>query len=120
MLSSIGSYQSGWEDHRMEWNIIFAHELIHINVMISLFPPFLISWISLTGNTDVTNRSIKPDIEHFVLILFQWYWCPPFQVSSDTPLLQSLLQPCIRNIPSIGCPIAFQLLFFDELFQMGL
>ena len=39
------------------------------------------------------NRSIKPDIEHFVLVSLQGNWSSPFEISSDATWLQSISYP---------------------------
>ena len=39
------------------------------------------------------NRSIKPDIEHLVLISLQRNWGTPLQISCDAARLQSISHP---------------------------
>lgn len=49
--------------YRMEWDIVFTHELIQFNIF-WILPPFLPLRRVARRNGDVPDWCIKPDIEH--------------------------------------------------------
>ena len=81
----------------MERNVVFSHELIESHLF-RVLPPFgpVLSVIGSDGN--VTNRGIEPDIEHFIFILFQWDWNTPLEISGDTSVLETLLDPTVGDL----------------------
>lgn len=51
----------------MEGNIVFAHELNKLNLF-RVAPPLAPFRSVVSSDGNITNRSIKPNIEHFISI----------------------------------------------------
>lgn len=89
------------KDHRMERHIVFAHKLVQLHIFWVLPPLF--PFVGIVGSdARVTNRSIKPDVEHLVLVTLQRHRCTPFQVTRNAARLETFLQPRLGNVDTIA------------------
>ena len=80
------------EDHRVEGNVVFAHELVELDI-IGVFPPLVPVLLCVAGsNRQVANGGIEPHIENLVGILFQGDGGAPLEVTGDASALQTLLK----------------------------
>lgn len=74
----------------MESNVVFAHELIKLHILLVLPPlPPLISVISC--DRDVANWSVKPHIENFIGELFKRDSGSPFEVTCNAPTMKTFI-----------------------------
>lgn len=96
---------------------------------IRILPPFFPIFCVVHSYRYVTNRSIKPDVEHlkirtftdkFALLLFchsafikyahlifillKWHRCSPFEISTNTARFESILQPAFGDGSGISAP----------------
>ena len=53
----------------------------------------------------IPNRSIEPDIKHFILEAFHGHSSPPFQIPGDASWFEAFLQPAFRYVFSVGSPV---------------
>jgi hypothetical protein len=53
--------------YSVEWHIVFSHKLIQLNIL-RILPPLLPIRSVARSNGDISNRSIKPNIEHLPII----------------------------------------------------
>lgn len=63
-----GTQEGAGEDHGVEGYVVFAHELVELNVVVVL-PPLFPFLAVVSSDTQIANRCIKPHIEHLVAIL---------------------------------------------------
>jgi hypothetical protein len=88
----LGAQEGAREDHSVESDIILAHKLIKLYVL-GVLPPLLPLILSVvSSNRQVSNRRIKPYIEHLLLILFEGNGSAPLEVASDAPSLEAFLE----------------------------
>ena len=75
----------------MESDIVFAHELIELHILLIL-PPLspLISVIS--SDRDVANRCIEPDIENLVRELIERDRCSPFEITCNAASMKTFIK----------------------------
>ena len=83
----------------MESDVILAHELVQLNIISRVKPPFFPLIVIVCRNRYVPNRSIEPHIEHFLFKFFKWYWGAPLQVTGNAATDQTLVAKlfCKRN-----------------------
>ena len=75
----------------MESDVVFAHELIELHVLLILPPLFpLISVIS--RNRDVANRCVEPDIENLVRELIERDRCSPFEITCNASAMKTFIK----------------------------
>ncbi|KAH3678915.1 hypothetical protein WICPIJ_008779 [Wickerhamomyces pijperi] len=85
-----GTELRGWEDHRVERNVVLTHELVQLDFFWVLPPGF--PFLGVVGcDGDVPDWSIEPNVKNFVFELLGWNWSPPLQVSGDTTWSQPFL-----------------------------
>ena len=71
-----------WEDHSVERDVVLAHELVELDILLVL-PP-LLPLVGVGGcNRDVTNRGIEPDIEDLLSEFLDRDRRAPLKVASD-------------------------------------
>ncbi len=88
----MSAQQGAGEDNRVEGYVIFAHELVKLDVL-RVLPPLLPVFLCIAGsNGQVADGGIEPHIEDLVGILLQWDGCAPFEVTGDASTLQTLLK----------------------------
>ena len=76
----------------MEGNVVFAHELVELNI-IGVLPPLVPVLLCIAGsNRQVTDGSIEPHIKNFVGILLQGDGGAPLEVTGDASALQTLFK----------------------------
>lgn len=94
------------EDDRMEWYVIFAHELEEFHIVVD--PPIFVVLLQQVGSDrDVANRSIEPYIKYLLFELFDRYSHTPFQVTGDAFWLQAHVCPSFCYGDRVFGPFAF-------------
>lgn len=84
----------------MKRDIVFAHKLIQFYIFI--LPPFFVLFLQeLSCDGDVSNWSIEPDIKDLIFKLFNRDRNPPFQISGDTFIPETHVDPPISNMSGI-------------------
>lgn len=65
----LGSDEAGGEDDGMEGHVVLSHELEEFYILVD--PPFLVGFLEEVGSDgDVADGSVEPDVEDFLLELF--------------------------------------------------
>src|SRR5690554_6060223 len=104
------------KNYGVKWDIIFSNELKEFNFFRIVPPRFPL--IGMGGcNTDIANRSVKPDIEHFIFITLFSDTNSPFKVSSNGSLFQSIPNLRASGLNSIFCPKPLYRGFINPLLQ---
>ena len=88
----------------MECNIVLAHKHVQLNLRLIL-PPRLPLIGVISGNRDVPDWGIKPNIENFVFVSVERYWGAPLKVASDTSALESSFEHRVRKAHRVGRPV---------------
>lgn len=80
----------------MERNIIFAHELIKLDVVVFIDPPPLVILLKqISRDRNVSYWRVEPYIENLLFELLQRNTHTPFQISSNAFGLEPFLQPTL-------------------------
>ncbi len=75
-----GGDETGGEDDGVEGDVVFAHELEQLHVLID--PPLLVVLLQqVCSDRDVSDRSIEPHVEDLLLELLDRHRHTPFQVT---------------------------------------
>ena len=94
----LGAQEGTREDHTVESDIILAHKLIKLHVL-GVLPPLLPLILSVvSSNGQVSNRRIKPYIEHFLFVLLEGNGSAPLEVAGDAPSLEAFLEESTREL----------------------
>lgn len=88
-----GTDQTTWKDDAVKRNVIFGHELIVVDGLGRL-EPFLPIGRIIRCYGEVTDRSVEPHVEDFVLEAVSWHWSSPFEIACDTTRLETFFNPC--------------------------
>lgn len=92
--SLFGGDEAGGEDDGVEGDVVFAHELEELNVLID--PPVAVFLLEQVGSDgDVADGGIEPHIEHLLLELLDRHTHTPFQVTRDALRLQTHARPSL-------------------------
>ena len=111
--------QSRREDHSMESDIVLAHELIQLDVVLVL-PPLLPEVCVGRRDRNIADRSIEPDIEDLVGELVDGDFGAPLEIASDASAEQALLEHGSREADRVGGPLALDGGLCDPLLKLGL
>lgn len=97
--------QGRWEDHSMESHVVFSHELIQLHILLVL-PPLLPLVGVPSSDRDITDRSVKPDIEHFVGELIDGNFGSPLEITRNASAEQTFLEHRLREADRVCGPFA--------------
>jgi len=112
----LGCNQGGGEDHCVERNVIFTHELIEPDIFV--LPPFFVIFLKKIGsNRDISNRSIEPDIKNFVLELLDGNRDTPFEIPGDALGPEAHVDPSICDMNGVWRP--YFRCFVDPCLQLS-
>ena len=112
--------QSGGKDDSVECDVVFSHELIKFNVIVWVTPPLLPLVIVVGCNWEVTDWRVKPHVENFVTVCFQWDRSSPFQISGDASADKTLFQKSVCERNTVLGPLAVNLCLWNPLLKFGL
>ena len=85
-----GADEGRREDNSVESNVVLAHELVQLDILLVLPPLFPLVGVS-SRDRKVADGSIEPDIEDLMLEFFDGNGRAPLQIASDAPTVESLL-----------------------------
>src|SRR5256885_1256664 len=94
----LGAKQCNWETHRVERNIVLAHELEVADIFRALvlapptFPIILCCFRPFHSRADILNRSVEPDVKYFSFkagtdLALVSYRNAPSEVAGNTAVL---------------------------------
>ena len=104
----------------MESSVVFAHELVQLDILRilpPLLPVFVLSSQVVGGDRDVADRSVKPDIEHLVLVIR--HLSAPLQIPGDTSTMETFIQQLSSELGGILRPVSFDTDLLDPLSEIG-
>jgi hypothetical protein len=87
----------------VESDIVLAHKLEQFHVLFVL-PPLLPLVSIACSNRDVADRSIEPNVEHFLFELFKRYRGSPLKVPSDASAEKTVLEHRVGEADCVGRP----------------
>ena len=99
----VGAHERAGEDDSVEGDVILAHEL-HQTDLLGVAPPLLPLFGVVGGDTDVADRSIKPHVEHLILVTLQRHGSSPLQIAGDATRLEAVLNPSVGDVDSVRRP----------------
>ena len=97
------THQCAGEDDGVEGDIVLAHEL-HQTDLFGVAPPLFPLLGVVGGDTDIADRSIKPHVEHLVLVALQRHRSSPLQITGDATRLETVLDPAVGDVDGVGRP----------------
>lgn len=103
----------------MEGHIVLAHELIEGNI-IGVLPP-LLPLVGIVGRDGrIADASIKPHVNHLLLVARQGNRHTPLQISGDTAGFQALCQPRLGDGNAVLRPSILLVGVLEPLVNLGL
>lgn len=116
----LAGQQTRREDHSVEGDVVFAHELVQLDFA-GVLPPLLVLLLEVVGSDrDVADRGVEPHVEHFLLEALDGDGHSPLQVSGDALWLEAHVQPGLRHCDRVLRPFALLAALQDPLLEIGL
>ena len=78
-------FQHHWKNNAMKNDVVFSYKMNQLRIIIIpiWFPIFVVVDGPLLGGGNISNRCIKPNIEHFTMGIFQWHLNSPVEVAGN-------------------------------------
>ena len=104
----------------MEGDIVLAHELVELYILGVLPPLQIVVWEILLGDADIADRGVEPDVEDFLLVVFERDLGAPLEVSGDASAFESLFEPGLSDLASVQLPLSLLRDSVEEGGELGL
>lgn len=110
--------ESTWEEYSVELNVVFAHELVLLDLLV--LPPITPVVGLISCDRDLAYRRVEPNLKHLRFEPFYRNGSTPLKITGYAAFFQPNFEQCLCQFNTIIWPFAVFHYIFHLFFQLVL